>query len=167
MPLDNDARRRAAETKRKRARQAIKDAAFEVMSSDVPLTFDAVAERAGLSVATVYRYYPTMRDLRWSIVPTLAEGEDRDPKAEVRALMQQLFSLLGYMMTSDEVDQWRDRFWLELEDGGLPREVVAELVLDSLLNWRKDREPIQRVSTEGLEFDDHGFPAERDQADRG
>ena len=56
-----DLRRRRAEV----SRQAIRDAVTELLATEHPasLSIPAVAERAGVSVRTVYRHFPTKQDL--------------------------------------------------------------------------------------------------------
>ena len=69
MPLDDDARRRAAETKRQRTIDAITAAANQLLETGAArLTFKEVAKLAGVSVATVYRYYPTKEALVQALI---------------------------------------------------------------------------------------------------
>lgn len=58
-----------------RTRQALLDAARDMMASKEPITVGAVAERAGISVATAYRYFSDPETIRLEAVMELGLGQ--------------------------------------------------------------------------------------------
>lgn len=56
------------ERQRARTRQAIVDAAGELLDAQADVTIDAVVESSGISRATVYRYFESADDIAWHAI---------------------------------------------------------------------------------------------------
>src|ERR1700684_2678886 len=90
-----------------RTRSAILSAAMELVREGRPASIQEAADRALVSVATAYRYFPSADDLWWeasvSLIdyqPAVAEAFERveaagsDPQARLEALIR----LIGFAM---------------------------------------------------------------------
>jgi AcrR family transcriptional regulator len=63
--------------RRLRGRQAVVDAMIDLLEEGhLPPAVDDVAQRAGVSTATLYRYFPTLDDLRAETIARFAERRD-------------------------------------------------------------------------------------------
>lgn len=168
MPLDDDARRRAAETKRERTREAIREATWELFFEEpiATLTYATVAKRAGVSEATIYRYFPTKSDLVLAAVGDKNYKLELDPRGWVRTLGAQLIRLVQ-LSEPAAAERWQGKLREMLDRDGLSKSEIAELLVDALLSDPSEilpkpmprvskeglePEPIKRVSTEGLEI---------------
>lgn len=131
MPLDDDARRRAAETKRQRTSDAILKAA-EPLYMAGELSVPEVAARAGVSAATIYRYYPTKDELIEAVIgQMLTPGEQMqgDPALYAVDLGERIMALLSPMAEAS----MRDAIKMVLEHSDLSRAEVGERLLSGLL----------------------------------
>ena len=60
--------------RRERGRTAVIDAAFELVSDGkIPLTAELVAERSGVSVASIFRYFDGLGDLQYQAVERFSD----------------------------------------------------------------------------------------------
>lgn len=66
------------ERQRARTRQAILDAAGELLDAHADVTIDAVVESSGISRATVYRYFESAGDISWHALTDRATGDAED-----------------------------------------------------------------------------------------
>lgn len=154
MPLDDDARRRAAETKRQRTVRAILDAVGVVDVEEGQVTMAAVAAAAGVSEATVYRYFPTKDELQHAwFVDSIERALDPspDPASALNVLVMHMVS------TFDEATQgglkaWQARLREAINDSSLePRAVAMHLVRD-LLNYVPLKSSEHELTSEALEY---------------
>lgn len=140
MALDDDARRRAAETKRTRTKAAIESAAWRLLKYGADdVTYSAVAQLAQVSEATVYRYYPSKNELVESAATSALANEDvvglcREFASAVEGTMPLMLGVWRTLMAQA----------LEVEE----RDEVAAVLLDRLLTPAK----LPPVSVRGLEF---------------
>ena len=110
---------------RARTRSALLHAAIELVREGRPASIPEAANRALVSVATAYRYFPSADDLWWEAATTateylpalahsyeLVDAAGNDPHARLEALLR----TLGFQMLDDQVpyrqsvksalDQW-------------------------------------------------------------
>ena len=137
MPLDDDARRKAAETKRQRTVRAILDAVGVLMAESRPMTVAAVAAEAGVSQATIYRYFPTKDDLHhaWFV-------EAVEQALDFTAGQPTALDLLAMQMVNifESVDPeglqlWRSQLRRVLDNPGTDRHALAMQLVRALLNF--------------------------------
>lgn len=142
VPLDDDARRRAAETKRERTRRKIIDGVAQVMSRDSStvsdISYSSVAEVSGVSEATIYRYFPTLSELRGAqlneLVTKLETSDD------LRTLFSELVFYARYLLTEQEMEQTTSFIRQHLKGNPGERPVIAELALRAFLRLGEPRE---------------------------
>lgn len=132
VPLDDDARRRAAETKRRRTRLAIEQATFDLLQTQSTVTFAEVAEESGVSVATIYRYYKNLNELVAGAfehtVRLLYTAHDTKVPEAARWIVRSLFPTTPSSLLA-LVQQFLNE---RVNDGN--REAVALAVLETLQN---------------------------------
>lgn len=132
MPLDDDARRRAAETKRERTRQKLLSAVEQLMIEGIPpweITHTDVSELSGMSQATVFRYFPTIKDLRRNAMADLAYvGRQEVNTARLLAQMMEPLRALSVTERQAIVEALRELMRRE----GASHEVLGLMVLQEL-----------------------------------
>ena len=90
------------ERQRARTRQAILEAATELLDAQTDVTIEAVVESSGISRATIYRYFESADDISWHALTDRAtdDAEDvvvaagADPLARVAAAERGVHDLL-------------------------------------------------------------------------
>lgn len=133
-PATTDLRRRRAEV----SKQAIRDAVTELLVKEHPasLSIPAVAKAAGVSVRTVYRYFPTKQDLLDDVAEVQQRRADRlvngredlydnpgdylvalwtDFERDVEAVRAQHLSPLGATIRANRLDTYRTDVRIRLE----------------------------------------------------
>ena len=66
------------ERQRARTRQAILEAAGDLLDANTDVTIDAVVESSGISRATVYRYFEGADDIAWHAIADRMTGDAED-----------------------------------------------------------------------------------------
>ncbi len=157
MPLDDDARRRGAETKRQRTHNAILKAVWDIPRVE-DVTYAEVAQRAGVSEATVFRYFPTREELLVKAIYGLWVGDVfKKPPTEfgIQFYVDQLRAALGPVA----LPLWQQNMRRVVEEGGLSRRDVADHVLDWLIMTPGDQFPAgPRTPIETLDPDVDDYP---------
>ena len=90
------------EGQRARTRQAILDAAGDLLDSNTDVTIDDVVERSGISRATIYRYFESADDIVWHTMSDRATGDAHEivdaagpsPVARIRAAEKDMHDYL-------------------------------------------------------------------------
>lgn len=129
MP-SNEGRRKAAETKRNRTLASIMEAAIKLYVGGARFTHERVAEEAGVSVATVYRYFPSAGELEHEVFTTLRASRARKGMVElgIKALVAQMERDYPGML-----DEWRMTVLDGLDEGDVTREWLSHTVTRALL----------------------------------
>jgi AcrR family transcriptional regulator len=106
-----------------RTRDALIAAARDVVSEGTSLTVEAVAERAGISRTTAYRYFPNRLDLLSAAHPETAADSllGPDPPTDVRARFDRVLDAFTTLVLETEQQQ-RVMLRLSLEPGAKDRE---------------------------------------------
>ena len=138
VPLDDDARRRAAETKRERTLRAILDAVDDVMGDENGFSIAAVSREAGISEATIYRYFASKDDLYKTWFADWLERNigrsDSDPREAVGVLVMQLVNLL-HKSGPGSLQAWRRQIRGVMDAAQLDQRAVGAQILRGLLNF--------------------------------
>ena len=82
---------------KERTRNAVIDAALDLLREDIPLTVSAAAERARVSRTTAYRYFPTQESLLQAVAnlhPAVATVDDAIDNLTSNDVEQRLLVLL-------------------------------------------------------------------------
>lgn len=118
--LDLDSGRRQQKL---RTRDALVSAARDLVSEGAPLTVENVAERAGISRTTAYRYFPNRRQLLAAAHPETAADSllGADPPSEVVERLDRVVAAFTALILDSEPQQ-RVTLRLSLEPGAEERE---------------------------------------------
>ena len=94
---------------KERTRNAVIDAALDLLREDIPLTVAAAAERARVSRTTAYRYFPTQESLLQEVanlhpaVAAVDEAIDNLTSNDVEERLLQLLDTFNPIILEDEV----------------------------------------------------------------